>query len=278
RSLKPSDRFNVLLFAGSSSFMAPHSLPATSGNLEQALYLIDRQEGGGGTELLPALKRVLAMPKDEGFSPRVVVITDGYVDIETESFDLIRKGLGKGNLFSFGIGSSINRFLIEGLARAGGGEPFVATNPTEAKLQARAFKEYIDSPVLSNIAVSFEGFDAYDLSREVLPDLFAAKPVVQFGKWRGAVGGKIVITGRRGAEPFRQEIDLREASSSPDNRVLRYLWARDKIAELSDYVQLARRDETKAKITNLGLTYNLLTRFTSFIAVDHIVRAAEPGT
>lgn len=275
--LKPSDRFNVLLFAGASAFMAPHSLPATSENIASAVSLIDRQQGGGGTELLPALNRALSLPKDEACSRSIVLVTDGYVDVETESFELIRDNLGKANLFAFGIGSGVNRFLIEGLARAGAGEPFVALNPSEARSRAREFREYIDSPVLSNIRVQYEGFDVYDISPASVADLFAAKPVIQFGKWRGEPQGKIIVTGNQGAKSFKQEIDLTEAALN-ENNALRYLWARHRIMELSDYVQLESNSETVALITNLGLTYNLLTKFTSFIAVDHVVRATEVGT
>ncbi|MBN8549546.1 MAG: VWA domain-containing protein [Deltaproteobacteria bacterium] len=276
--LRPSDHFNVVLFAGASSLLSPSSLQATAENLNRAIKLIDKQQGGGGTELLPALKRAMALPKAENSSRSIVVITDGFIDAETESFDLVRKNLGNANLFSFGIGSSVNRFLVEGLARAGAGEPFIATGPAEARDRAREFREYIDSPVLTNIKVSYEGFDVSEISPEILPDLFARKPVVQFGKWKGPAKGTITITGNQGSNSFKQTIDVGATKPERENQVLRYLWARDMIAELSDYVQVANSQDLVSKITNLGLTYNLLTRYTSFIAIDQIVRAHEDGT
>lgn len=276
--LKPSDHFNVVLFAGAASILSPNSLPATKANIERAVRLIDKQQGGGGTELLPALKQALALPKVENSSRSVVVITDGYIDAETEAFDLVSNSLGKANLFAFGIGSSVNRFLVEGLARAGAGEPFIATGPAEARDRAREFREYIDSPVLTGISVSYDGFETSEVSPRVLPDLFARKPVIQFGKWKGPARGKIIVTGQQGNLPFKQTIDVSSVKPQKENQVLRYLWARDMIAELSDYVQLANKPETVMQITNLGLTYNLLTRYTSFIAIDQVVRAHEQGT
>lgn len=276
--LKPSDHFNVVLFAGAASILSPASLPATKENIDSAIRLIDRQQGGGGTELLPALRKALALPRVENSSRSIVVITDGYVDVETEAFDLIANNLGRANLFSFGIGSSVNRFLVEGLARAGAGEPFVATGPAEARARAKEFREYIDSPVLTNVTVEYDGFDTFDVSPKALPDLFARKPVIQFGKWRGPPRGTITVTGQQGNLPFKQSIDVASVKASEENRVLRYLWARDLIAQLSDYVQLENKSETVQQITNLGLTYNLLTRYTSFIAVDHVVRTQEQGT
>ena len=111
-NLQKGDRFNVLLFAAGSSLMAEKSLPATEENINKAIHLIERERGGGGTELLPALKRALALPRNEGISRSVVIVTDGYVNVEKEAFDLIRNNLGKANMFPFGIGSSVNRFLI----------------------------------------------------------------------------------------------------------------------------------------------------------------------
>ena len=131
-NLRPGDRFNVVLFAGGSTVMSENSVPANAGNIARALNVIDNQQGGGGTELLPALKRALALPKAEGFSRTIVIATDGYVNVEEEAFDLIRNNLDNANMFAFGIGSAVNRHLIEGMAHVGLGEPFVITKPEEA--------------------------------------------------------------------------------------------------------------------------------------------------
>ncbi|MBW2124026.1 MAG: VWA domain-containing protein, partial [Deltaproteobacteria bacterium] len=81
-SLRPADRFNVLLFAGGSSVLSERSVAATPENIRRAVDLIERQRGGGGTELLPALKRALSLPGTEGHSRNVVIATDGYVTVE----------------------------------------------------------------------------------------------------------------------------------------------------------------------------------------------------
>ena len=124
-NLRPTDKFNVLLFSGGSTLMSEESLPATTANIQRAINVIDHQHGGGGTELLPALKRALALKKEDGFARTIVIATDGYVSVEEEAFDLIRNNLGNANMFAFGIGSSVNRHIIEGMAHVGMGEPFI---------------------------------------------------------------------------------------------------------------------------------------------------------
>ncbi|RYF77539.1 MAG: VWA domain-containing protein, partial [Comamonadaceae bacterium] len=182
--LRPSDTFNVLLFSGSNKMLNDQSVPATSANIAQALATIGNHRAGGSTELIPALKRVYAQPKAEGVSRSIVVVTDGYVTVEREAFELVRKNLDKANLFSFGIGSSVNRHLMEGLARAGMGEPFIITDPVQAPEQAARFRRMVESPVLTNVRATFNGLDVYDVEPRQLPDVLGERPVIVFGKWR----------------------------------------------------------------------------------------------
>jgi Ca-activated chloride channel family protein len=270
--LRPADRFNVLLFSGGSTVLAEQSLAATAENLGRAVSLIERQRGGGGTELLPALKRAMALERAAGFARTVVIVTDGYVTVEEEVFDLIRNNLGRANLFAFGIGSSVNRHIIEGLAHVGLGEPFVITKPEEAPAQAERFRSLIQSPVLTGIRVRFEGFEAYDVEPPQAPDLFAEKPVVVFGKWRGKPRGKIFVSGQSGEGVFRTTVDVGGVKAVPANSALRFLWARHKITLLADYNLLRLDDGRVREVTDLGLRYSLLTAYTSFVAVDSEVR------
>jgi Ca-activated chloride channel family protein len=273
--LRPTDRFNVLLFAGGSSLMATQSLPATRGNIQKAITTIERERGGGGTRLLPALKRALALPKSEGYSRTVVIATDGYVAVEAQAFDLIRDNLGNANMFAFGIGSSVNRHLIEGMARVGMGEPFVITRPEEAPEKANKFRKLIQSPVLTGIDVDFGRFQVYDVEPPSIPDVLADRPVIVFGKWRGQPRGHIEVRGTSGNRTYTERISVAQAKPLETNSALRYLWARHRIALLSDYNRLSPQDERVKEVTTLGLTYNLLTAYTSFVAIDAQVRLVD---
>ena len=274
-NLRPSDTFNVLLFSGSNRFLNERSVPATKANIEQAVRTIDQMGGGGGTELIPALKRVYAEPKAADVSRSVVIVTDGYVTVEREAFDLVRNNLSKANVFSFGIGSSVNRHLMEGLARAGMGEPFIITKPAEAAEQAARFKTMIESPVLTNMKLRFEGLDVYDVEPRNLPDLLAQRPVIVFGKWRGEPKGKLILEGHSANGPIQQTMDI-SANAGSDTAALRHLWARHRIASLSDQESLVGGDAYSTAITDLGLKYSLLTQYTSFLAVDQVVRNLAP--
>ncbi|MGZ5240580.1 MAG: VIT and vWA domain-containing protein, partial [Caldimonas sp.] len=142
-SLRPSDTFNVMLFSGSNRMLSPASVPATRANIDRALQTIREMGGGGSTEIVPALRRVAELPKAADVSRSVIVVTDGYVTVENEVFRLVRKNLNQANVFAFGIGTSVNRHLIEGIARAGQGEAFIVTRPEDAPVQAERLRRMI---------------------------------------------------------------------------------------------------------------------------------------
>jgi Ca-activated chloride channel family protein len=273
--LRPTDSFDVVLFSGASRTYAPRSVPASRDEVQRALAFIDHEHGGGGTELEAALGMVAKIPHRDQASRAVVVVTDGYIAEERGAFDLVAKNLHDTNVFAFGIGSSVNRHLIEGVARAGQGEPFVVLGPHEAPAVAARFRRYIESPVLTHVQVEYPGLDAYDVEPAAEPDLFAERPIVVFGKLRGSRRGQIVVTGRTATGTFRKAFDLGGIAPRPEHAALPQLWARTRIARLSDFA--TEDSEDAREVTNLGLSYSLLTRYTSFIAVVEQVRA-RPGS
>lgn len=272
RQLRPTDFFNVVLFAGDSSLLSPRSLQANQENVSKAIQLLEGQRGSGGTELLPAIKQAMSLPRAAGVSRSIVLVTDGYVSGEQGVFDYIRENLHQCNVFSFGIGTSVNRYLIEGVAKAGMGEPFIVTEESEAQATANKFRQYIQSPVLTDIQVRAVGFDIYDVQPVQLPDLLAERPVILFGKWRGAVAGSFELRGKTGRGDYQTTLDVASAQPDEANRALRYLWARSRIAELSDYGSRDISEDRIKEITSLGLKYNLLTQYTAFIAVLEEIR------
>ncbi len=272
--LRETDTFNVLLFASSSATLSEKPLPATAGNIREAVNFLGKQGGFGGTELISALERALALPRAAGVSRSIVLVTDGFVDIEKKAFTLVKEKLNEANLFAFGIGSSVNRWLIEGLAHAGQGEPFVVLEPGEAAAKAKQFREYISAPVLTNIEVRYDGFATNAMQPLKVPDVFADRPIEIIGKWTGEPTGRITLTGRSGTAPYTAVFDVAaEAAKGTNNAALRPLWAREKVESLMEAAPISRENnEENREIATLGLTYNLLTEFTSFVAVDDTPR------
>lgn len=274
-NLRPEDSFNIILFAGSAKVMAPESVPATEENISRALHMISRERGGGGTELLDALQKAMKLPALKTQSRTILVITDGFISAEREVFSSIHKNLDQANVFAFGIGSSVNHFLIQGIAKAGRGDAFTVTDPDKASGIAKQFREYIQSPVLTDINLSFQGLDTYAVVPESIPDLFASRPVLVFGKWRGKPEGSYTLSGQNGNGRYGETMQIKNSDLTGSNKALPYLWARHRISALSDFSPHDDDRAQRKEITSLGLTYNLLTKYTSFVAVDDLVRNHE---
>lgn len=337
--LRETDTFNLVLFSNDAIQMSDNSVSANAENVRKAIQMIDEQEGGGGTELALALKDALAIPRNNNVSRSIVVITDGYIYGEKEIFEMIHKHMGDTDFFPFGIGRGVNRYLIEGIAKIGQGESFVVTEKEEASDNAERFKTYIQSPVMTDIKVKFDGFNVYDVEPVALPTLFAQKPIVLLGKWCGEPSGTVQITGKTGSSDYKQIISLTElltdktaaetkvvnanttdkktahvnsidmkgtanalniafsdknatdttlsgAKTEPqlvpavslEGNVLSYLWAQKRIERLTDYGLNDDNPDVKEEVTQLGLTYSMLTPYTSFIAVIETVRNPDKNS
>lgn len=296
--LRPIDRFNILVFAGGNQLWKPESVAATADNLVAAENFFNTISGGGGTSLLPALQRCLELPRyTEGLARSIVVVSDGYVSVEDEAFELVRNKLNEANLFSFGIGSSVNRHLMEGLARAGQGAPFIVTDQQEAVLQAEKLRKYIHQPLFTRITPYFNGdINVYDLEPSSIPDVLSDRPVVLMGKLKGTLSGSIDLEGYvmeaekaslwqqlKGEKPeatskkIRLSYDLSKAQKSERYAAIRYLWAREKIRNLSDFNMSGLSEEDRQETIRLGLQYNLLTNFTSFVAIEKTIANETPA-
>lgn len=270
-NLRLTDTFNVQLFASSSTILSSTPIEANTQNIEAAIRFLSEGQGGGGTQLLSALKVAYKLPrKDQSSARSMVVITDGYISVEKEAFELIRKNLDRANVFTFGIGSSVNRYLIEGMAKVSNSESFIATTKAGAQYVAEDFKEYIATPLLTQIKIKAKGFDIYDIAPQSVPDVFAARPITFYGKYHGKPQGTLIITGYQGRKKIKQEFKVSHGNLSTKNKALRYLWARKKIEELDDYNKLFHQD-VKDSVIALGLKYNLATNYTSFVAVDETI-------
>jgi len=280
--LRPTDHFNIACFSGANYVWSPSgSRPATEANIKEGIDVILKQYGSGGTELMGGLEAAYAIPPvGKGVSRTVVVVTDGYVGIEAKAFRFIRERLDQANMFAFGIGSSVNRGLIEGMARAGLGEPFIVLGPQKAAEQAEKLRQMIDRPLLTDIEVRFGDSGAYEVAPEKIPDLLAERPLLIYGKYRGDKPARIEISGRTGHGAFHHAVDLRPADARPENHALRALWARKWVEILEDELHMGGGKPVEDAITDLGLFYNLLTPFTSFVAIDSEIvnRAGKTDT
>ena len=206
-------------------------------------------------------------------------LTDGYVGNDTAIIDAVARNAGTTRVFSFGIGNSVNRYLLAGMARAGRGEAeFVLLN-SDADEAVERFTRRIETPVLTDISLTFsEGLEVLDMVPDaaLIPDLFDVKPLVIHGRYTTPGRGTLTIRGRTGAGAYERvlELELPEIDGEHDDHdVIATLWARAKVDDvLAPHLQAVQTgtvpEPVKQNVVALGEQFSIMTPFTSFVAVE----------
>ena len=299
--MRPRDTFNLITFAGHAATLWDRPRPATPENVDLARRFVSRLESSGGTEMLRAIHAALdpvAHPPLAGAAERssspgagppespplrlAIFLTDGYVGDDLAIVEAVARHRGTTRVFAVGIGNSVNRWLIEAMARAGGGAADYALIESEADAVAERLARRISTPVLAGITVRFEGdlrvVDALANGRpldEGPHDLFDDRPLRVLGRYTAPGKGTIIISGRTARGGYAHHIPLTLPGHEPGNEVIGTIWAREKIAALLARglggPQLGRPDESvRREIVGLGEAFGIVTPFTSMVAVDRL--------
>lgn len=273
--LHPRDSFQILRFSESASGMSARPLPNTAQNVQRALSYLDSLRGGGGTMMIEGIRASLDGRADEGRMRVVAFLTDGYIGNETEIFAEVRRLLGDSRLFAMGIGSSVNRYLLEGLAEEGRGVAAFRTPRESADDLVERFVRRIEAPVLTDVKLSFEDLEVMDIEPGRIPDLFAGQPLVIHGRYAKPGSGVMIVEGRVAGKPLTLRRVVTLFDDARDNEALGRLWARARIHRLER--ELHGREDARVveRITRLGLEHRLMTAYTSLVAVDSEISNAS---
>jgi Ca-activated chloride channel family protein len=274
-NLYPSDTFNLITFAGDTSILFPKPVPATQANRIKAQAFLQSRSGSGGTEMMTAIKAALEPSNDQTHVRIVCFMTDGYVGNDMEIISEVQKHQNA-RVFSFGIGSSVNRFLLDKMAEAGRGEVEYVSLDDDGSAAARRFYERVRNPLLTDISIDWNGLPVADVFPQRIPDLFGAKPVVVTGRFTAPGRATIRLKGKVAGNDFTREIPVELPETMASHDVLASLWARARIDNLmgEDYRGAqagTMRSDLKDTITQLGIEFRLMTQFTSFVAVEEMI-------
>jgi Ca-activated chloride channel family protein len=260
-SLRPDDTFTVLNFADSVAGLSDTLLPADEHNVAKALAHVDAMVGSGGTSMTAGIHAALDLPREQGRMRIVLFLTDGYIGNETEVLSVVERKLGDARLFSLGIGSSPNRYLLDGIAEDGRGVAAYAGVHEDIDPVLELFYERIETPVITDLEIDWQGLAVAELFPETLPDVFAGTPLTVFGRYEGVPSGEIVLRGEADGTAIEIPISF-DLAKADELTGVSSLWARRKIDAL-----LSHR-APRQTITKVALEYRILTEFTSFVAVD----------
>jgi Ca-activated chloride channel family protein len=270
------DTFRIIAFANSVRDFADQPLPATELNKDKAHRYIRGLEGSGGTWMAPAVRHACELPAEENRLRIVSLMTDGYIGNDDQIITMVKSLRGKSRWFPFGVGTSVNRYLIDGVANTGGGAPeFVLLNDNGKKVAEKFYKR-IAAPVLTDVQLQFEGVRVQEVMPPSVSDVWDQRPLYFVGKYTEAGKGFVVLSGFQAGKPYSQRLAVNLPAAQPANSALPSVWGRMKVSAISDIPALAKSDLGKRAITNVALTHHLVTQYTSFVAVEEKT-VNEPG-
>lgn len=267
-SARPDDTFNLVRFASAASSLYDRPQRVTPTTLAAAKRWL-AQPPRGGTHMDEGILHSLKMPGDPDSLRLVLMLTDGYVGGAGHMFDTVRSNLGDARLFSLGVGSSVNRYLLEGLAEMGRGD--VAYHyPGRSSIEETVdgFYRRIAHPAMSDIAIDWGSVDVYDVYPERIPDLWAGQPIRVVARYEGGGPTTVEITGVVGTQTvaMRLPVDFPEADGR--HQGLASLWARHRIRDIEWYPRGRTPDQVRSDILDTALEHNLVSKYTSLVAVD----------
>lgn len=272
--LYSQDTFNLITFSGDTAVLFPEPVPATPANLAIAQLFLASRSGRGGTEMMKAIRAALEPVAQSGRVRVVCFMTDGYVGNDMEILAEVQRH-PEARVFAFGIGQSVNRFLLDGMAAYGRGEVEYVGLKDDGSAAARRFDQRVRDPLLTDITIDWGALPVADVYPKRIPDLFGAKPVIVTGRYAGPARGVARLRGNAGGRETIREIALDLPAVEAGHDVLASLWARNRIADLMSQdlagaQRGAMREGLRQQITQLGLDYRLMTQFTSFVAVEEV--------
>jgi len=274
RSLRPDDTFQLIRFSNSASKLGRAPVEATPENVRNALAYLQSLEGEGGTMMIEGIKAALSYEHEARRLRFVAFLTDGYIGNEEQILTEVCARIGHSRIFSFGVGSSPNRYLLDGLARVGKGcVAYLGLNDDAGPVMDRFF-ERVSHPALADIEIDWGGMQVADVYPKQVPDLFVGRPVILTGRFSGEGAASVRVKGRVAGEERAIALRANLEDAAASRQGIPCVWARAKIEELS-YLALAEPSaELPTQIKQVALDYGLMSAYTAFVAVDSLTKTA----
>jgi Ca-activated chloride channel family protein len=275
--LRPNDTFQLIGFNTQIFPCFDKPVPATAENIARAQKFLEPIQGGGGTDILKSVEYALLLPDDPARARIVCYMTDGFVGNDAQILDYIGKNRGRARMFPFGIGNSVNRFLIDGMAREGRGVAEYVTLAEQGAPAAEKFHQRTRDPLLLDVEVDWNGLPVRDVFPRHIPDVFSAAPIILKGRYSRASEGDIILRGILRGKPWQRKIHVVLPAVQKDGgEAMPSVWAREKMADLEaqDWMAsqgMSTKADVREQMTALALEYRLMSPFTSFVAVEERV-------
>ena len=273
QNLNDGDRFNLILFNKYITSLSDRLIDVKDGR-EEALLFIEDIQARGSTNINDALLTALAEKPDPN-RPRIIVfLTDGRPTASVMNESRILENIAKANsdqarIFVFGVGSDVNRRLLDKIAADNGGTRNYVEPREDIEEAVSSLFRKMNEPVLVNVELDFGQIITKELSPSNLPDMFRKEQLTLFGRYENHGGTVLKIRGSIGNELHEFTKNMHFTELEMDNDFLPQLWAQRRIAELVDQEALdGYNEERRKEIKRLSIEHDVVTPYTRFYRSD----------
>jgi Ca-activated chloride channel family protein len=273
QKLTPRDTFQIIDFSNTASQLGPAPINATPENLRNGLAYLASLNGSGGTEMIEGLKAALDFPHDEGRYRVVSFMTDGYIGKDADILHAVAQKTGDSRIFSFGVGQSPNRYLMDRMALLGrGAVAYLSLNDDPVQIMEQ-FHESISHPAMTDLSINWGSMNVTDVYPQIVPDLIVGRPVVLTGRFTGEPG-TVTVNGRTGMQPVSYSVALDARDANKEHKGIGAVWARLKIADLMAQISRTpdQAEQIQQSVLRTALDYSLMSSLTAFVAVDSMTK------
>jgi len=278
QGISADDTFQIIRFSSNASAFSPKPVPATRLHKDEALDYIQALHGSGGTRMIEGIKACLDYPDNPERQRIVFFMTDGFIGNDDQILAAVKEKVGGTRLFSFGVGSSPNRSLLERMAELGRGTAQYIRQDQDAQPVIKDMLSRISKPYLTDVEINWGPLTVNDVYPNPIPDLYSAQPLILFARYDTAGEGGVTLRGRINGQPYEEQVWISLPNWDPDNGCLASVWAREKIKYLMLEQLGGRKQNIEEEVTNLALEYNLMSQYTSFVAVDEVIPEGSDTT
>ena len=291
RSMKPADRFNLILFNSATLVYQPAQVAAEATKVQGALDFVRASRLRGGTDLQGALKEGLKQCLRSSGSPYLVLLSDGGATqgvirngklaawYEAEWNSLPEANRPKTYILS--VGDDANLPLLKLLAREHGVlENVLSTEPMEFKLNS--FLSKIGRSPVGQLDLKVSPEAAADLVYPLQDSAFSGSMATWVGRYRKPQQDvEFTVQGVRDGASFAITKKAGLPHESAEHPQLPRLWARARVDALLEKIEREGEDQASVEeIIRLSRKYKFVTPYTSFLAVPRALlrpRVIRPG-
>lgn len=266
RRLSSTDRLNVILFDDSVDSLFNRPEAVTADTKREAVEFIERMIDGGGTDLAAALQTSFARQHDDKRPKNILFITDGQSDPQM-ALRAAEKETKDARVFTLGLGEGVDRALLSSLAKTKRGRFTFVESASVLESRVASVYRHIEAPVLVDLSLAADGPTLTQIYPQTLPDLFQADELMIAARVRGTGPLSLELTGRDASGPVRMVATVNVPNKERRPWVGR-LWANARIDHIGERIALTGETrELRDETIELALAYNVVTPYTSFLAI-----------